>query len=85
MSQDKQLKKYILQDKGSIIISWILRESISNSKMNPRQKVEQKHVMAEMVTQKYDVYQEKTVRGIIRKFPMDVKKLKDLGSAEQHE
>ena len=41
--------------------------------------------MAEMVTQKYDVYQEKTVRGIIRKFPVDVKKLKDLGSAEQHE
>ena len=83
--QDKQLKKYFLQDKGSIIISWILRETISNSKMNPQQKVEQKHVMAEMVTQKYDVYQEKTVRGIIRKFPVDVKKLKDLGSAEQHE
>ena len=85
VSQDKQLKKYILQDKGSIIISWILRESISNSKMNPRQNVEQKqHVMAEMVTQKYDVYQENTLRGIIMKFPVDVKKLKDLAAAEEH-
>ena len=53
--------------------------------MNPRQKLEKKqHVMAEMVTQKYDVYQKKTVRGIIRKFPVDVKKLKDLASAEEH-
>ena len=53
--------------------------------MNPRQNVEQKqHVMAEMVTQKYDVYQENTLRGIIMKFPVDVKKLKDLAAAEEH-
>ena len=53
--------------------------------MNPRQNVEQKqHVMAEMVTQKYDVYQENILRGIIMKFPVDVKKLKDLAAAEEH-
>ena len=40
--------------------------------------------MAEMVTQKFDIYQEKTVTGIISKFPVDVKKLKDLASAEEH-
>ena len=85
MSQDKQIKKYILQHTGLIIISWILRETISNSKTNPRHKVEQKkRVIAEMVKKGYDFYQEKTVTGIIRKFPADVKKLKDLESAEEH-
>ena len=48
--------------------------------MNRSEKVEQKqHVMAEMVTQKYAVYQEKTVTGIIRKFPVDVNKIKGPG------
>ena len=37
-----------------------------------------------MVKKGYDFYQEKTVTGIIRKFPVDVKKLKDLESAEEH-
>ena len=37
-----------------------------------------------MVTQKY-LDQGKTVTEIIRKFPRDVKKLKDLASAEAHQ
>ena len=37
-----------------------------------------------MVKKGYDVYQEKTVTGIIRKFPVDVKKLKHLKSAQEH-
>ena len=40
--------------------------------------------MAEMVTQKYAVYGEQTATGFISKFPVDVTKLKDLASAEEH-
>ena len=85
MSQDIRIKKYILRQKGLIVIPRILREAIPNSKTNPRSKVEQiKRVMVEMGTEEYGAYVERRVTGFIKKFLLDVEKLGGLIAAEEY-
>ena len=85
VSQDIRIKRYILRHKWLIVIPRILREAIVNSKTNPRPKVEHiKRVMVEMVTKGHGAYVERTVTGFIKKFPLDVEKLRDLIAAEEY-
>ena len=69
MTQDKCIKKYILQHKGLIVIPRILREAIRNSKMNPRPNIGQiKRVMVEILTENIVLMLKDQSQGLLRCF-----------------